>query len=137
MTRGDNFWIVTRYGYRRHTSLETALAEKERLRGLYPQHKFRVIRCKGVSSSSASRREAEILGALRACRLHLDNSAETLRACQETGGFGDETMDRGVAIDLAEFDSLIARIDSAIALACEVPALPEDIAEAAGQGVAA
>lgn len=35
-------FIVSEYGYRKHTKLEKAQSELERLRGLYPEKQFRI-----------------------------------------------------------------------------------------------
>lgn len=133
MTGAPNFWIVTSRLFKRHTTLESAVAEKERLQAMYGGAKhFHLIRCKGVTSSPASRREGALVDALQAARAIV---AEDIEAILEDATIPGADAPRDTLDDLTraavdELDGVLARIDGALALAAEPVLLPEELAQA-------
>lgn len=137
MTRAPgspNFWIVTNHDYVRYTRLEAAIAEKDRLYDLYGgKRRFHVIRCKGVTSSPASRVQAAMLDALLASRKII---AEDLDALLEARCLLDselrprrDTLEPEHVAAVEELEAILDRIDAALALAGETPLVPDEIAE--------
>ena len=122
---GSEYWIVTRFSFHEHASAEAANTEADRLRGLFPDKHFRVIRCKRNPKASPDKiaMGGQILEMRKALHHARSVIVADVRSVLESHCIPDrKTMepDRGTiddigAAELARLEPVLAEIDAALA----------------------